>query len=1018
MVTCCLALLFLALLVSVSRMPLTNLPEIEFPRVLVETSYYGMGASDIRHIVTIPLEDALSAVKGVESVRSVSRDGSSIIELDFRWGTKTANAAVLVREAVDTVYPSLPQGVAKPSVIQGDPALEAHAIIAVEAKTGGKTLERNLAEYEIRSRARRIQGAGEVTLIGGEKEEAVVRVNVPRSIMRGFRSGDIAQMIALESADIPAGNAREGDLELVMVSEGRPVSVDALAKLTLNGGKTPLLLRDVATVGTEPAKRNSVFIYQQKDMTALEVYRRPGADPVKLSRDIRKLIADSRKDFSRDAEIHLVYDAAPAIISGLLELGVSAALGACAVIVILVLFIKNLRYSVLVSLSIPVAAAAAFSALALCGRSVNSMSLSGIALGIGLVSDTSVVILDVLYRRFGKSRAAPGVDETAETVSSLSLSSFGGAMTTIVVFVPVIFLPGALGALFGDMAIAIAVSVFAGWLYAQCALPSLFRFFFKMDSGQKTAVPAKKNSALHCLYARYLRRAIRNTRSMLAVAAVLSIAGFAALITRPMSFTAKDAAREIVVDMAFPPGTLLESAAAEAENASGLLRETPGVERVFASAGAEEEDVKRRSSPDYRKEAFLFRVALSKKADPQNTLRAVQKALDDVPAFIETRAFFPPDKREKVLGVSSGESFVATAKSSGEARKKAEDALQKTQDEHSALLASAALRPSGERRELRIQPKREILALLGITNADIAEAALSVTEGSVSARLDIDGRPLDVRIRGTQGKTAFSPQKMVMDIPAKPGKSGPVAIGTVSQVQETFSPVALARLDRSDAVYIDMSAKDSREKALGKAFEQSFPPDEGFFRADETVFAKYRAALAATIALVVVLLYLTMGAQFESLRMPLVFMLTIPFSLAGAGPALWVFGAEFDSGAVIGVVTLFGIVVNNGIVLYETSVERIAAGVPVPQAVYCGARERFQPVLVTTLTTVIVLLPLALSPYAASQKAMAAAMMGGITASTALTLFALPALFIAVLPGNTTPSNRGREAGESKRNRG
>lgn len=1029
-VVCSLAVLFLGLAVAVSRMPLNRLPEIEFPRVLVETRYEGMSAADIRHIVTIPLEDALAAVKGLEGIKSVSRDGASIIVLDFRWGTRVSSAAALAREAVDSVYTALPQGVAKPVVTQGDPGMDAHAIIAVEAKSGDRALERNLAEYEMRSRIRRAGGAGEVMLSGGERKEAVIGVNVTRTAMRGFRTGDIAQMLAMESADIPAGNAREGGLELVVVSEGRPGSVEELSQLVLSGGNSPLFLDDIAEVGAEPAKQQSVFLYRGKEMTALEVYRRPGADPVRLSRDIRKIVAESQADFAREAEIHLVYDASPSIVQGLWELGFSAALGALAVVVIVVLFIKNLRYSILVSLSIPVSAAAAFSMLALLGRSLNSMSLSGIALGIGLVSDVSVIVLDVLCRRFDKSgldkpMERPSPEETAETVSTISASSFGGAMTTIVVFVPVIFLPGALGALFGDMAVTIAVSVFSGWVYAQFALPSLFRLFFtvkanvgrdalvwpkaaKMTRVTRIVRVADMTAVLDNFYAACLRRAVRNTRKVLVAAAALSVAGFVVLVSRPSAFVAKDAAREIMVSLSFPSGLLLERAAAEAAVTEGLLQGLPGVDRVFAQAGAEEADVKRRSAPDYKKEEFVFRVMLSKSADTDGSLRAVQTALEGIPAYIETRAFFPPDPKEKVLGLSDGERFAATAKSADEAREKAQTVIEKLRDNRNTPLESAVPR-SGERREMRILPKREVLALLGISNADIAEAAMSVTEGTLAARLEIEGRPLDVRVRGSRQDTAdspaLSPFQTIAAIPVQPAGTqgnGPVFIGTVGVIQEEFSPVSLARLDRNDAVYIDVTAKTGRERALRKVFEEQFAKSDGVIRAGETVFAKYRVSLIVTIALVVALLYLTMGAQFESWTMPLVLMLSVPFSLAGAGPALLFSGAEFDSGAVIGIVTLFGIVVNNGIVLYETSIEHIADGMALPRAVYCGARKRFRPVLATTLTTVIVLLPLMFSPSAASQKGMAAAMLGGIIASTTLTLFALPAVFMRVLKARAT----------------
>ena len=264
-----LASLFLGALFSLSVLPLDRLPELRSPRVTVETLYPGMGAGDIRSIVTIPVEDALSPVKGLERIRSVSRDGASVLTLDFRWGTDPQAASVLVREAIDAVYPALPEGVKKPAVLPGDAAAEAHGIIVVFSRNGDGVFARNLAEYELRSRLRRIDGVGTVILVGGESAEERIRLDIPRLLSRGLDAGEFAQLLSMETADVPAGNAREGDMELVVVSSGRPSSTEELSSLILPAGSGPLRLSGAGDLAPEPGRRKSLFLFEGREGAAL-----------------------------------------------------------------------------------------------------------------------------------------------------------------------------------------------------------------------------------------------------------------------------------------------------------------------------------------------------------------------------------------------------------------------------------------------------------------------------------------------------------------------------------------------------------------------------------------------------------------------------------------------------------------------------------------------------------------------------------------------------------------------------
>ena len=280
----------------------------------------------------------------------------------------------------------------------------------------------------------------------------------------------------------------------------------------------------------------------------------------------------------------------------------------------------------------------------------------------------------------------------------------------------------------------------------------------------------------------------------------------------------------------------------------------------------------------------------------------------------------------------------------------------------------------------------------------------AASEGIVTGTIELEGRPLDIRILTTNNDSGpESLKNLPISVPSTGNNnSGSVYLGSVADIEWIESETALVRQDRSDVMYVDLFPGSGKKANLQKVIasivmegiKNNAPWSGSFMRADEPVFLRYRSALIATVVLVLILLYLVLGAQFESFLLPLILMLAVPFSLAGAGPALFLSGSSLDSGAVLGLVALFGIAVNNGIVLYENSEEKIRRGLSPAAAVYSGSLERFRPVLLTTLTTVFALLRLILSPIGNSQRSMASTMLGGIIISGFLAFFALPPVFI------------------------
>jgi len=990
-----LAALIFSAIFSLLNMPVSRLPIFSVPRVTVETLYPGMAADEIRSMVTIPLEDGLSPIKGLERMRSVSRDNRSLISLDFRWGTDTMAASVLVREAIDAVYPGLPERVSKPTVTSADTGNEVHAVVAVSSHNGNGEFARKLAEYEIQARLRRIDGVGSVTLIGGEINEQLLSLDVQRLAALGIAPSDFTNLVMQETADIPAGNAREGNMELVVVSSGKPDSVSSLSKIILPAKEGSFKIENVAEISNSTARRESIFVYNGKNATGLEIYRRPGSDPLRLSKEIKKTVDEANSLFSRDAKIELVTDSSSSLLSGITGLLISAALGVTAVIAVLLLFIQRIKYSLLAAISIPVSAAAGICILSVTGKSLNGMSLGGLAMGIGLVSDISVIIIDLLHQAFEKRQTVPEPEEIGNKAASIAGSNIASTITTSLVFIPIIMLPGPLGSLFGDIAIALVTSVAAGWLYAQFFLPSLYSMFFgnQLTANKNITINKNKltkiksvftNGSLEKKYVNLLSTLLRNSGKFLTVSALLSFGGFLILLMRPVVFINPDEVEEVQVSIIYPHGTLLETIINNTQNNSIIVSGLPFVKTVYGIAGAEEGDVSRRANIDYKKEELILHCMLKKNIKPEKALVEIKKVLEQHNEF-PFSAYFPKDRIEVLLGLSAERTFVIKGKDRNELLER----IEFTQNEFNSATTAVNFRPWGKRPEIRVYPNRETTAFLSIPASQIAETLYILSEGVVTTKLEIEGKSLNVRVTGARGTHNDSIQSLEK-IPLKSGQGKNVYLGSLVKIEQKEAEASLARLDRSDVVYADIAAVKKIPASVKKLTAQ-FP---WFTGADESVFSRYKNSLIFYIILVLVLLYMTMGAQFESFLLPLILMLSIPFSLAGAGPALLISGSKIDSGAVLGLTALFGLVVNNSLILFEISEQKIRESFSIEDAVCNGAKERLQAILITMTTTVFALLPLIFSPLGNSQKSMAAAMLGGLTVSTLISLFAIPSVLI------------------------
>lgn len=985
------ALLLLGVKASLS-LPVRAYPDVSVPRVMVGLSMPGLPASDISALVVSPLEDALAAAKGLVRTASIARDGQALITLDFSWGDSPARASARVREILDAAYPSLPEGLVRPSVLSYNPDDVPLVVIGLVSRHGDPSFARRMAEYELSARLRRLEGAGAVQLVGGRDRELVVAVDADRAAARGMSIADVAMAIACENTDMPAGSLREGDRELVAIVKGRATSIEELATMKAMGPHGIFRLSDLATVRERDADRKSLFVSRGEECVALEVYLRPGADPLACARRVRAAALGMSRDFNDTLLVDIVSDGSMVVAESLKSLAYAGAIAALAVALVLFAVLRDMAAGILVALTIPLSVAASLATLSVFGRSLNGMSLGGMSLAIGMISDHAVLVTDSLSLRFSGKTRRPSCDAIASAVETVVAGTFGSMVTTAVVFIPVFFMPGALGSLFGDMALALISTSVAGWIIAILALPSAYRVFWR-----KTATHDCR--MLRRLYRKALSAAMRKPAVFLLGASLATLAGFAIVVTRPLSFLPPEAARELRLMVEFLPGSNLDAIADSARPLCKALSALPGIGSVYSWAGAEDNDISRRSASGFTNESLCITCSLDGTATEHELGAAIQStAASLLPGSVTFLLEAPVDRTASILGLDGNFSIAVRGADPVELRLLASRVEATLKSEALGTLASLSRTPGGTKPRLSLRPYREVQAAMGISLVDTARVVQAASEGVELSSMAIDGREIGIRVLAAAFERDEEPDMLARSdglarieaVPLQTSSGLHVPAAALVQFRRTYDEASVARLDRACVIYLEPRAVPGKEDELGLAISRTLKMHPEAVMSHGSAFNEYGMAMFYSLALVIVLLYLTLGSQFESFVLPILIMATIPLAMAGVGPALALTGIGLDSGSILGLIVLFGVVVNNAIFLHEATVAHSTQGLRRVVAAYAGASERVRPILATTLTTVVALFPICLSRIGSTQRSMAVAMIGGLIASTALTLLISP----------------------------
>ncbi len=1016
------SMLFLALMlvgaVSLKKIPVDLLPSITYPRLTVVTSYEDMPAGDLERLVTEPLEEVVTALSGVRRVVSRTREGVSMITVEYEWGTQMDFANLHLREAVDRVAfrEDFPEQADRPVILRWDPTSRPISILTLRGNAPISDLT-EFAEEVAKPALQQVDGISKAEVVGGLEREILVEPDAHKMAIYGITIEQIQQALVRSNVSFPGGKIRQGPLQMSLRIDGEYGGIDEIgATDVVRPGQSPVRIVDVARVIDTTKEPEGETLLGDVRVVSLLIYKEPEANTIRVTDEVDKALGVLTKDYADFAYTYVYRDAdyVRSSFSGLVQ---SLLLGSFLAFAVLFLFLKDIRSPIVVGLSIPVALMVTFALLYFGKVKLNLMSLGGLSLAAGMLVDNGIVVMENINRhlqeKFGDRR---NVDfdsiETRRVVAAAAESGtreMGNAivastLTTVAVFFPVVYVPGIAGAFFRDQALTVTFSLLISIATALLLQPMMSARALKFSVAGPRGAFRLFDSWFTSFYNRYhqlLLRALRRPRSMV-VALVIGLlaAGFVGF-TLKRTLMPERTSGDLRVDLELPTGTPLEETSAMAAALAGRISDDPAVARVFTQVGTTEHTLaamKDYAAPNTARMRVIMKPG-------RNAHRQSERVMEFVGARLDSLSGVRYSFRPEGVGLAEILSTDEAQFSLGVIANDPEEAVDAAEQVVGAL--QGAQRVSG------LQVDRVLGAPNVVVRLDTEEILRAGLDPDVIAR-DVRNRiagveattfnevekRIDISVRFPRGEREDLAEVLASPVGIASGEAVPlkrfVSIDEERPVRE------LTRSNQRRMVTVagevtNGTVADAWIEASAAVARLDLPPSvkivEGGERAEmESSFHDLMWAMLLSVALV----YMILAAQFESFVDPLLISATLPMGVAGAFVAMAVTGNTINLLSLIGMIALLGIAVNDAILKTDTIKQLRSSGMDGYQAILEASRLRVRPILMTSITTILGLLPMAigLGGGAQLQRPLAVTIIGGLAVTTVLTMFYTPVLYL------------------------
>jgi len=997
-------------MISFTKLGLDMLPDMDFPYITVITTYSGVSSEDIEQNITRPVEQWVSTVSNIKKLNSISLEGQSVVMIEFEWGTNLDFAAQDVRDVIGMYAQYLPDGATDPFVMKIN--MSQMPIIAYGI-TGGNMKLSKLRDYidnEVAMRLERIEGVASTSVFSPEEDEVLVSIDKGKLESRGLNINQVEGAIQASNINLPAGYMTENHKEFLLRSMGEFKTLaeidDILVGISRSGA--PIFLKDIGTIREAPKETRLKLRMNGQSGIMMMVSKSSGANSVLVARKVKKVLAEIEPTLKEGVKFNVWLDMSRIIERMSNKATVNIIEGGLLAMLLIFLFLRNFKPTLAIGITIPLSIVVTFIAFYIMGYTLNLITLGGLALGVGMLVDNAVVVIENIYRHLQEGMSP--TEAARKGTSEVGLAIIGSTLTTVAVFFPMVFATGIAGRMAQSLAVSVIIALMASLFVALTIVPMLAAWMFRAHKkkGAQTAegivdLGEDKFTRVRNRFEGWLRKALVHRKKILIgiiVAFVLSMVGATFLGTE---FMPSMDSSMLYLKLSMPVGTNVEETDRIVRYLEEQSLQDPNVITSFVQVGTSEQnaqDSANGTGATGSNEAIIYAYLKPSAERKESDKEILERWRQSFPTLENSRITSIDIAGASMMGSSTNPIEINCY---GRDMKKLEGIAESIRAIIADVKGLRDVKISLEKSkpELQLHIKKEEASKLGLTPYAISSQVRTYTIGTVVSRMIVDGEDRDIRVQLNE-----SDRKSIEDLkkfPIQTPLGTKVYLSEVAEFKSLFGPV---RIDRENMVrkitvgagYVGRSlgtiVKDIKKKTAD--INKHLP--EGYFiemAGQYENMTETFSTLGIALLIALVLVFAVMASLYESLLFPLINMFTIPLGFIGVVVLLGITGTTINMGAIMGFIILTGIAVNNGIVMVDYINQLIGEGMDKLEAVVKGTTTRLRPVLITSLTTIVGMVPMAFAIKNGGEMSapMAVSIIGGLTATTFLTLFFIPILY-------------------------
>ncbi len=988
-------LIFVVLgLYSVSMLPMELTPEMDLSMAIVYTSYSNVGSQEVENLVTKPIEGAIGSVSGIDTIQAQSSEGSSMVMAQFNTGTDMDKAVQSMKDNIEMVSAYLPEGAEDPMVMKMDMSMMPAATMSVTYEGYDLVQTKKFVDDNLKDRLEAVDGVASVNITGAQDRIIEVTVDPEKLFGQGVSFSTVVGAIASQNSDMPAGTTESRNKNMSVRTVGKLKELDDLEviPLTTPTGQT-ILLRDVASVKDTYSDASTYARLNGEDSVSIAITAESDANTVEVVNGIMKAL-DTTKRNAPKFSYNITMEQASYIEDAISSVAENAVVGCTLAILILLLFLGNIKNSLVIGISMPISVVTTFVGMYFSGMSLNVVSLGGLALGVGMLVDNAVVVLENIFRRRKdcKDDAKTGaINGTGEVVGAVVAS----VLTTCIVYVPIMFVDNMMAVMFKQLAFAIIFSQTASLITTFLIIPMLSSRIENVDKTNKKLSfilnPFNKfMGKVYVVYESALRKVLKKRKRFILGTFGVFVASLVVLSQLGMTLMATGDEGTVSVTVDMPEGTKLEDTNEMSKHVEEIIRQNKNVENVSSSVGSASVISNSASSA-----SITVTLKDNRKGTTTDIAQDIRKSLADIAG-----ARISVDASSSAMSMSS-DSIQFQFSSADDARLE-----QFVLDAEKVLagidgVTETETSISDTKSEVRIHTDKAKAAAYGLTSASVASTVKSALDGSTASQFTDSGSEYDIVVTYPDDYVGDYSKLLTLQLDTPTGQR--VTLNDIAEVSVEQGYTTLTRINQKRVITLTGKLYDTNMGAAKAAFEKELAkmdmPDGVTMETGGSyeVMMEAMVALLKAILLGILLMYMVMAAQFESLLQPLIILGTLPLSMIGVVLSLVIARSPMSVISCIGILMLIGIVVNNAILLIEF-INQLTKEDPTrsrTEIIVEAGKTRLRPILMTTLTSVLGFLPMAVSTASGSEmmQPLAVVLLGGLSVGTLLTLLFIPAVY-------------------------